>query len=138
MAGYLIDSHIFLWAAESPEKLWAQEKSLLSNPWEDIAVSAASVWELSIKWSLGRLEITTPRAVMTFSHFADSAKAMNIPILPIEAPEAELVRTLPHIHRDPFDRLLIAQALLGARVVVTRDAVFSRYPGVRVFESEQL
>jgi PIN domain nuclease of toxin-antitoxin system len=138
VARYLIDSHIFLWAAETPGKLSAGEKTIIADPREDVVVSAASVWELSVKWSIGRLEGARPRAGKNHDHFAVAAKEMGIPILPIEAPEAEFVRQLPHLHRDPFDRLILAQALLGGRVIVTRDRIFARYPGVRVFEPGQI
>ena len=58
---------------------------------------------------------------------------MNIPILPVQVEEAEYVRELPHIHGDPFDRLLIAQAILSGRIIMTRDGIFARYPGLRIF-----
>jgi PIN domain nuclease of toxin-antitoxin system len=133
VARYLIDSHIFLWAVESPAKLLPGETAVLTDPRADIGVSVASIWELSIKLTLGRLAIPGGRRPVPANHFADSAAAIGIPILPVEAPEAEYVRVLPQIHGDPFDRLLIAQALLGGRTVMTRDAIFARYPGVQIF-----
>jgi PIN domain nuclease of toxin-antitoxin system len=133
VAGYLIDSHIFLWAIDAPEKLLAAEGKLLSDASADIAVSAASLWELSIKVAKGGLHLSPGEAPASDDHFAVHARKANLAILPIQAPEAEYVRLLPPIHRDPFDRLIIAQALLEQRVIVTRDAVFARYPGVRLF-----
>jgi PIN domain nuclease of toxin-antitoxin system len=133
LARYLIDSHIFLWAAENPSTLSAAELAVLSDPHVELVVSVASIWELSIKAAIGRLEIPGRPHAIPPNHFARSAEKMGIPVLPIEAPEAEYVRQLPHIHGDPFDRMLIAQALQSARTIVTRDAVFARYPGVQVF-----
>ena len=133
MARYLIDSHILLWAAESPLRLSAGERTVLSDARVDLVVSVASIWELSIKAAIGRLAIPGKPQAIPANHFTRSAEKIGIPIIPVEAPEAEYVRQLPRIHDDPFDRMLIAQALLGARIIITRDAVFSGYPGVQVF-----
>ena len=133
MAGYLIDSHIFLWAVESPKRLSAVEQGFLTDPRHDIAVSVASLWELSIKTSIGRLAISKQIKSIPSDHFSRSASQVGVRVLPIEAPEAEHVRQLPWIHKDPFDRLIIAQALISGRAIVTRDAIFSRYPGVQIF-----
>jgi PIN domain nuclease of toxin-antitoxin system len=133
VAGYLIDSHIFFWAIEGPENLSASEKIALTDSAIDVAVSVASIWELSIKASLGRLAIPDGRRTIPDDHFAKAARVHGIPILPIGPSEAEYVRKLPHLHKDPFDRLLIAQALLSTRMIITRDAIFLRYPGVQVF-----
>lgn len=133
MAGYLIDSHIFLWAVESPTRLSAIEQSFLTDPRHDIVVSVASLWELSIKASIGRLAISKLVKSIPPDHFSRSASQVGVRILPVEATEAEYVRQLPWIHKDPFDRLIIAQALIGGRVIVTRDGIFARYPGVQIF-----
>ena len=133
MAGYLIDSHIFLWAVESPKRLSAAEQNFLTDPRHDIAVSVASLWELSIKASIGRLAISRHAKSIPPDHFGRSASQVGVRILPVETPEAEYVRQLPWIHKDPFDRLIIAQALIGGRMIITRDGVFAQYPGVQVF-----
>ena len=133
MAGYLIDSHILLWAVESPKRLSAGERVFLTDPRVDIAVSVASLWELSIKISIGRLAISRQVKSIPPDHFGRSASQVGVRILPVEAPETEYLRQLPWIHKDPFDRLIIAQAVLGGRMIITRDNVFARYPGVQVF-----
>ena len=133
MAGYLIDSHIFLWAVESPKKLSAAEQSFLTDPRHDIAVSVASLWELSIKISIGRLAISRQARSIPPDHFGRSASDVGVRILSVEAHDAEYVRQLPWIHKDPFDRLIIAQALSGGRMIITRDGIFANYPGVQVF-----
>jgi PIN domain nuclease of toxin-antitoxin system len=138
VARYLIDSHIFLWAIDAPEKLLASERALLEDDANGIAVSVASFWELSIKAAIGKLPIRRGQPAAGGDYLLRQAVAAGFDVLPIEAAEAEYVRQLPHIHRDPFDLLLIAQALLGGRVIVTRDTVFARYPGVRVFDSGRI
>jgi len=100
-----------------------------------VVVSVASIWELSIKAATGRLAIPGRSEAIPPDHFARSASQIGIPVIPIEAVDAEYVRQLPRIHGDPFDRLLIAQALLSGRMIITRDTVFARYPGVQLFVS---
>jgi PIN domain nuclease of toxin-antitoxin system len=135
VAGYLIDSHIFFWAIDAPEKLHAAERALLGDANEDISVSVVTLWELSIKVAKGALPLSRGKPSVGDDYFARQARIAGFGILSIDPPEAEYVRRLPPIHRDPFDRLLVAQAILSGRTVVTRDDVFSRYPGVRVFAS---
>ena len=134
MAQYLIDSHIFLWAIDAPERLLVPERKLLSDVANDVAVSVASFWELSIKFSKGLLPLSAGKAPVSGDYFARQAGIAGFRTLSIEALEAEYMRRLPRIHGDPFDRLLIAQALLHGRILVTRDAVFLRYPGAQVFQ----
>lgn len=133
MARYLIDTHIFFWAIESPMRLSKAETAILTDPALDVVVSVASIWELSIKTALGRLALPGARKKIPTDHFTRLASLNGIPIISIEPTDAEYVRELPLFHRDPFDRILIAQSLLGGRMMITRDSVFARYPGVQVF-----
>jgi PIN domain nuclease of toxin-antitoxin system len=135
LAHYLIDSHIFLWAIDAPERLLASERRALSDTDNDIAVSVAAFWELSIKISKGLLPIGRGKAAIGKDYFAKQAEIAGFRILPLDSPEAEYMRQLPRIHADPFDRILIAQALLSRRIIMTRDRIFSNYPGVHTFES---
>jgi PIN domain nuclease of toxin-antitoxin system len=135
VARYLIDSHIFFWAIESPMRLSKGETAVLTDPTTDVVVSVASIWELSIKTALGRLALPSARRKIPPDHFTRLAGLNGIPIIGIEPADAEYVRELPQLHRDPFDRILIAQSLLGGRMMITRDAIFARYPGVRIFVS---
>ena len=132
MARYLIDSHIFFWAIDAPERLLRPERAIIESPTEDVAVSVASFWELSIKLALGRLALRPGKAAAP-NHFAKHAAIAGFAVLPVEALEAEHVRSLPRIHGDPFDRLLLAQGLLSKRVIITRDDIFARYSGVQIF-----
>ena len=110
------------------------ERKLLCDVANDVAVSVASFWKLSVKFSKGLLPLGAGKAPVSGDYFARQAGIAGFRTLSIEAPEAEYMRRLPRIHGDPFDRLLIAQALLGNRIIVTRDAVFSLYPGAQVFQ----
>jgi PIN domain nuclease of toxin-antitoxin system len=133
LAQYLIDSHIFLWAIDAPERLLVPERKLLCDVANDVAVSVASFWELSIKFSKGLLPLGPGKAPVSGDYFARQAGIAGFRTLSIEASEAEYMRRLPGIHGDPFDRILIAQALIGGRAMITRDTVFSHYPGLQVF-----
>ena len=135
MALYLIDSHIFLWAIDIPRKLRATERDILEDAATDVAVSVASFWELSIKLAKGSLRLAARKPAIAADYFAAQAVVAGFSILTVDPPEAEYVRALPNIHNDPFDRLLIAQALLKGRTVIIRDTVFAQYPGIQVFAS---
>ena len=133
MARYLIDSHIFLWAVDTPEQLLVEEREAIEDPSNDVAVSVATFWELSIKLTKGSVRLRPGKEPIAGDYFAKQAGVAGFSIVPINPPEAEYVRSLPKIHKDPFDRLLIAQARLSSRIVMTRDRVFARYPGIQVF-----
>ena len=106
---------------------------MLEDSGADVAVSVATLWELSIKLAKGALLFRSGKPVAGSDYFARQAGIAGFTLLSIDSPEAEYVRHLPKIHNDPFDRLLIAQALLGARTIMTRDGVFADYPGVQTF-----
>ena len=133
MARYLIDSHIFFWGIDAPERLLASERRLLEDSSTDIAVSVASFWELSLKAATGKLKLSPGKTPVAADYFAKHAMEAGFSALAIEPPEAEYVRQLPRIHTDPFDRLIIAQALIGGRMIITRDSIFLQYPGAQVF-----
>ena len=135
MARYLIDSHIFFWAIDAPEHLLPAERSVLDDTSLDVAVSVVSFWELSIKLAKGTLQLRPGKSAIGGDYFARQAAIAGFSVLPIDPPEAEYVRVLPKIHSDPFDRLLIAQALLGTRILITRDEAFKHYPGIQIFGS---
>lgn len=115
-----------------PEHLRPAERSVLDHADIDIAVSVATFWELSIKLAKGMLRIGPGKAAIGSDYFAKQAHIANFSVLPIHHPEAEYVRRLPRIHDDPFDRLIIAQALLGGRTIITRDKIFAYYPSVLI------
>ena len=114
----LLDTHLVLWALAAPERLPVVAHRLIERA--DVYVSAASIWEISIKTSLGKLS-ADPREVL-----AALDPAGFIP-LPISAEHAARVADLPPVHRDPFDRLLVAQALCEPMRLLTMDTVLAGY-----------
>jgi len=117
----LIDSHVLLWALLSPERLSGAARSILEDPETTILVSHASGWELTIKSR--RLGLDPIRRFLE-----EAMKDLAAMWLPIEISHIAAVADLPPVHGDPFDRMLIAQAVCEGVPVVSGDTVFSRYP----------
>ena len=101
MQRYLLDSHVFLWLDAMDSRLRPEHLQILADPGNELILSAASIWELSIKRSLKRLSFAKA--------FGEAAKEKGIAILPVLTKHAEAVEGLPQHHRDPFDHMLIAQ-----------------------------
>ena len=118
----LLDTHLLLWAAASSERLSSEARSLIEDPANDVHFSAASVWEIAIKSTLRRKDfrVDVPLLQSTFTF-------MGLVELPVTATHAVEVTRLPPVHRDPFDRLLVAQSLVEPLVLLTNDAVLERY-----------
>ena len=123
---HLLDTHTFLWFVTRDAKISGAALAVLRDPANTLLLSMASVWEMAIKVGLGRLPIPQPLDVFV----PEQARRNRIDLLPISFAHAVRVATLPHHHRDPFDRLLVAQALVEDLPVVGRDAAFDAY-GVR-------
>lgn len=120
---YLLDTHTFLWFINGDEALSAYAKELIENADNVIFLSIASLWEMAIKVSLGKLKVPMP-----FAAFMDSQlRINNIRVLDISVEHMDLVVSLHFYHRDPFDRLLIAQSLNEHLPVVCKDTVFDLY-----------
>lgn len=118
----LLDTHTFLWFIDDSLRLSFRAKSLLESD-NDLLLSVASLWEIAIKLSLGMLSLPQP-----FKPFVDQQLSVNaIDILQIETAHLQVVSTLPFHHRDPFDRLLIAQARVEDLAIVSADAAFDAY-----------
>jgi PIN domain nuclease of toxin-antitoxin system len=118
----LLDTHILLWAAGQPEKLSESARTLLTTPENILFFSAASIWEIVIKRGLGREDFKVdPRRLrkMLIVH--------GYTELPVTAEHALAVETLPLLHKDPFDRLLLAQARTEGMLLLTVDASVSQY-----------
>lgn len=120
----LIDTHVFLWLNEAPEKLSASALQLCERSDVRLYLSLVSVWEIQIKQQLGKLSLITPWQTMIQRQQQDN----ELKLLPIELSHIEQLQTLPAVHRDPFDRLLIAQAIQSSMTIVTSDQFFSQYP----------
>ena len=123
----LLDTHALIWLLSDSARIPAgTRKAMLENV---LCVSVASLWEIGIKASLKREEkrLNISRSV---SEIAAMCERQGIEILPITPDACEAVRTLPHIHEDPFDRMIIVQAIIGAMTLVTKDENIWKYPGV--------
>jgi PIN domain nuclease of toxin-antitoxin system len=120
----LFDTHLLLWAAATPARLPPAARALLDDPAEEIRFSAASIWEVAIKNGLGRADFQVdPRLLRQGLLDAGYTE------LAVSGAHAAGVDGLPPLHRDPFDRLLVAQAMLEAVLLVTADPQVARYPG---------
>jgi PIN domain nuclease of toxin-antitoxin system len=119
----LIDTSCWLWSLTDPELLSKKARNLLSDPSQTLFLSAASSWEISIKAALGKLRLPEPPEKYIPSRMA----AFSIIGLPVEHIHALKVFSLPPHHRDPFDRILIAQAQAESLTILTADRVFAAY-----------
>ena len=120
----LLDTHIFLWSLFTPAKLSDAVQKEIKSPANDVAVSVVTFWEISLKYGLGKLELTGVKPE-ELPHFAVQ---MNIDILPITASEVSTFYQLPKLsHKDPFDRLVIWQAIQRKMSLVSKDRDFKTY-----------
>lgn len=126
---YLLDTHAYLWALAGDAKLSQRAADVFLDQAADLVLSVASVWEIAIKVSLGklRLEASVEDVVVR------EREAQGIGLLAIDVRHAAAVETLPMHHRDPFDRLLAAQALEEDLAVLSRDPAFDDYGVQRVW-----
>lgn len=125
----LLDTHILLWTQNEPERLPAGLYELLARPEAELLFSTASIWEVAIKHGQRRARFEADPAVLRH-HLLDSGYIE----LPVLGPHVVAVATLPPIHGDPFDRILLAQAIAEDLELLTLDAQLSRYPGpIRCF-----
>jgi len=120
----LLDTHLLLWAAGQPEKLSAAARKLLDDPHNELLFSAASLWEIAIKATLGREDFRVEPRLLRRG-LLDNGYVE----LPITSLHAVSIDGLPSLHKDPFDRLLLAQALSEGITLLTTDAQLARYPG---------
>ena len=120
----LLDTHVLLWFLLTPEKLSIAALSAIQHAENQVYVSLASAWEMSIKSSLGKLSLTQP--IEPF--ILDQARRNRFDILPITLAHIAAVERMPHHHRDPFDRLLIAQSLVENIPLVSADSIIHAYP----------
>lgn len=119
----LIDTQAWLWMLAAPERLRPATRALLEDPSHELLLSAASIWEMAIKSGLGKLTLPgDPEAVVP-----DMMERSGVTPLPVHASHALRVASLPPHHRDPFDRLLVAQAQLEGVPVLTADRAFLAY-----------
>jgi len=125
----LVDTHVFLWWVEGDRALPAKVRAALANPENECLISLVSAWELTIKASLGKLKLASPVQRYVVEHVT----ANGFRFLDIRMPHIGRVETLPAHHGDPFDRLLIAQALEEKLPIATADPIFSKYGVKRIW-----
>jgi PIN domain nuclease of toxin-antitoxin system len=119
----LLDTHSFIWFVEDNPSLSSHARTLIEEPTNDVFLSIANIWEMAIKVSLGKLDLSQP-----FDLFIPNQLLLNdITLLDITVSHTLRVATLPYHHRDPFDRLLIAQSLVEVMPLISIDSVFDAY-----------
>jgi len=120
----LLDTHVLLWAAGEPNRLSHEIRELLGDPENELLFSAASMWEITIKSGLGREDFQVNARLLRRGLLDNDYEE-----LPIRSEHTLAIDALPTIHRDPFDRILIAQATIEGIELLTADQVVARYPG---------
>jgi PIN domain nuclease of toxin-antitoxin system len=120
----LLDTHLLLWAAGDPDRLSSNAYTLISTKENELFFSAASVWEVTIKSGLGRDDFKVDSRLLRRGLLDNGYRE-----LPICSEHAVSISGLPPIHKDPFDRILIAQATVEGIVLLTNDALVATYPG---------
>jgi PIN domain nuclease of toxin-antitoxin system len=119
----LLDTHAFLWWIAGDRRLSARARKLIADGRNELLLSAASGWEVTIKIGLGRIDLPTP--IDPF--LGEQLRLNGIEALPIQMAHALSVQRLPLLHRDPFDRMLVAQARMEKLSILTRDPQISQY-----------
>ena len=119
---YLLDTNALLYMFGAPSELSARARRIIRDE-SDLSVSIVSFWEIAIKQSIGKLQFR-----MTIPELESSCKERDIKVLGLSSIDIESIKGLPKIHGDPFDRILIAQALTGNMVIVTSDGIMPQYP----------
>lgn len=120
----LLDTHLLLWAAGAPDRLPAAARSSLQDPSNILLFSTASLWEIAIKRSLGRADFQVDARVLRRGLLDNGYEE-----LPITSEHAVFIDSLPDIHNDPFDRILVAQTTVEGITLLTSDASVAQYPG---------
>jgi PIN domain nuclease of toxin-antitoxin system len=121
---FLLDTHLLLWAASEPRRLSKRARTLINNPETQLLFSAASLWEVAIKRGLGRDDFKLDTRLLRRGLLDNGYNE-----LPIISDHVVAVDSLPLIHKDPFDRILVAQATVEGVTLLTIDSLVSQYPG---------
>ena len=126
---YLLDTHAFLWAIAAPADLSATARQAIEDLSNELLVSTGSLWEIAIKHGIGKLQLAGPYATFIPHHLA----VLNVNVLAATMAHYAAVAQLPHHHRDPFDRLIIAQAQVEQAPVISLDDKFDAYGIQRIW-----
>ena len=127
---YLLDTHVFLWLATDDPQLTEATRAIFIDSDQECFLSAASVWEMAIKSSLGKLGLAT-----SLSHLVRGGLERGLRLLDVTAHHAYLIEHLPFHHRDPFDRILVAQAQHEGMNLISRDEQFDAYAVTRIWSA---
>jgi PIN domain nuclease of toxin-antitoxin system len=119
----LLDTNVFIWLNDSPHRVREQVMTVIANPDNDLFLSLTSIWEMQIKIQLGKLELSDALPDILRTQQVDN----NLQILTIDLSHIWALGNLPYHHRDPFDRLLIAQAQIEGMTLVSADRIFDLY-----------
>ena len=119
----LLDTHVFIWWADNPEKLSPAALAALENEANELILSVGSVWEMQIKIQLGKLKLSLPLRELV----KNQQETNNLTVSPVALTHVLALEALPFHHKDPFDRLLIAQSIEEDLTLVTADSQFSAY-----------
>lgn len=122
----LLDTCVFLWLIWDEPELTPAMRTLLVDPEHEVFLSAVSVWEATHKHALGKLTVRAPEGA--WAHFVRQRETHEIRPLPFDEADTRHLAALPAIHRDPFDRLLICQAIEQSLTLITPDTMIRRYP----------
>lgn len=120
----LLDTHVLLWLEHQSENISRKALALIQDPGNQRFASVVSLWEITIKWKKGTLEL--PQSPGSF--IAKACELSDIQLLPIQADHVLMTANLPDIHNDPFDRLMIAQAISESMVFISADSTNRDYP----------
>lgn len=120
---FLLDTHVLLWAAAQPDQLSGNAKKLLNDPQNELFFSAASIWEISIKNGLGKPDFRADPRLLRRGLLDNGYSEISI-----TSEHAVTIELLPPIHKDPFDRILVSQALVEGITLLTNDPVVAKYP----------
>ena len=121
---FLLDTHLLLWVASAPERLSATALAIFNDASHELLFSAASIWEVAIKTSLGRDDFKVDVRL-----FRRGLLDNGYEELPVSSAHAVCLDALPALHKDPFDRMLVAQATAEGILLLTSDSVVAKYPG---------
>jgi PIN domain nuclease of toxin-antitoxin system len=124
MMNLLLDTHLLLWVAVTPERLSKTASTMIQNRNNNLYFSAVSIWEINIKRGLGRTDFHVDPALLRRGLVENGYEE-----LPVTSTHAIEIGRLPAIHKDPFDRMLVAQAGAEGLLLLTSDALVARYPG---------
>lgn len=127
---YLLDTHTLIWFISGDQQLSFHSQQLIENAENELLISIASIWEIALKFNLGKLQLAKPFNEL----FPQQLEENNIDILPIKIEHLNILSDLPFYHRDPFDRIIICQAIREQCPLISKDSFLDDYGIKREWE----